>query len=142
MPLRVLAPAGTWRVVERRGIASVSRDRGTIAERGIDSIVVTPAKGSEADWALTLEHQRLGRFSYSRLDPVIDWSVRFFTWRDSTADPPRDSSAFAAVLRGEASFTRQAGRLDYMWYRPTITGIPQERFAIVATGSVKLARGE
>ena len=142
MPLRVLGPAGRWRVIERRGIASVSRDRGTIAERGIDSLVVTPAKGSEADWALTLEHQRLGRFSYSRFDPVIDWSVRFFTWRDSTADPPRDSSAFAAVLRGEASFTRQAGRLDYMWYRPTITGIPQERFAIVATGSVTLARGE
>jgi PA14 domain-containing protein len=39
-------------------------------------------------------------------------------------------------------FTRQAPRLDYLWYRPTMAGVPQERFAIVATGTVSLAAGE
>jgi len=145
MALRVLGPPGSWRVIERRGIASVSRDSGRVGSTGIDSLVVTPRAGQEGDWTLTLEHATAGarrRFSFSRFEPAIDWNVRFFTWRDSTADPPRDSAAFATTLRGTPALTRQAPRLDYMWYRPTIPGIPQERFAIAATGTVTLSRGE
>src|SRR5512146_2408899 len=52
LPLRVLGPAGTWRVVGRRGIASVSKDRGVVG----DTIVVTPTTGLD-DWRLTLEYR-------------------------------------------------------------------------------------
>ena len=45
------------------------------------------------------------------------------------------------MIRGTPIVTRQAPRLDYMWYRPTIQGVPQERFALAATGTVKLAPG-
>jgi len=147
--LRVLGPPGRWRVVGRRGIARVSSDSGRIGPQGADSITVTPAKGAEADWEITLDHLSDGsdrsrvsrRFSYRRFEPTIDWTVRFFTWRDSTSDPQRDTSAFAGLLGGTPVLTRQAGRLDYMWYRPTMAGIPQERFAIVATGAVTLPTG-
>jgi parallel beta-helix repeat protein len=147
--LRVLGQPGSWRVVNRRGVARVSPERGRIRANGIDSVTVTPANGSEGDWAVTLEHSApnaggrpiIRRFKYSRFEPRIDWAVRFFTWRDSTADPMRDADAFAALLRGEPAATRQAPRLDYFWYRPTIPGIPPERFALVATGGVALGNG-
>jgi parallel beta-helix repeat protein len=146
--LRVLGPAGRWRVVGRRGVASVSRDSGRTGERGEDTIVVTPAAGAEGDWELTLEHRADAergaprRFSYGRFEPAVDWTVRFFAWRDSTADPARNAAAFAELLRGTPLLTRRAPRLDYMWYRPTIPGVPAERFAIRATGTVTLGPGE
>ena len=56
-------------------------------------------------------------------------------------DPPRGDSAFAPVLRGTPVITRQVPRLDYLWYRPTIAGVPQQRFAVVATGTVTLGAG-
>jgi len=148
--LRVLGPAGRWRVVGRRGVARVSRDTGRVGPQGIDSIVVSPAKGSENDWELTLDHipatsrtwAPTRRFSYGRFEPAIDWNVRFFTWTDSASDPPRNAQAFAALLRGTPALTRQAPRLDYMWYRPAIPGVPRERFAITATGTVTLASGQ
>jgi len=147
--LRVLGPPGRWRVVGRRGIARVSSDSGRLGPQGVDSIAVTPAKGAETDWELTLEHvpesvgrsQPSRRFAYRRFEPPINWDVRFFTWRDSTTDPQRSSDAFAGVLRGTPVLTRQGARLDYMWYRPTLSGVPQERVAIVATGAVTLTAG-
>ena len=148
--LRVVGPEGAWRVVDRRGVAAVSRDTGRIRDGAGDTIAVTPAPGSERDWAVTLEHraarrdtsgESVRRFSYMRFEPAIDWTVRFFAWRDSTADPPRNAPAFAAMLRGRPMLTRQIPRLDYMWYRPTIAGVPQERFAIEARGSVTLGPG-
>jgi parallel beta-helix repeat protein len=148
--LRVLGPPGSWRVVARRGIARVSSEVGRLGASGADTIVVTPASGSERDWELTLEHVATGaragpaarRFSYRRFEPAVDWNVRFYAWRDSTADPGRDSAAFAAVLTGTPVVTRQASRLDYLWYRPTISGLPQARFAVVATGAVVLGAGQ
>ena len=144
--LRVLGPPGRWHVVARRGLARVSSDSGRLGPSGIDTIVVTPAAGSERDWALTLEHVGARgasprRFSYTRFEPPIDWNVRFFTWTDSTADPPRADSAFASMVRGTPAVTRQAPRLDYLWYRPTIAGVPPQRFAVVATGVVTLGAG-
>jgi parallel beta-helix repeat protein len=149
LTLRVLGPDGRWRVTGRRGIARVSHDSGRLGALGTDTIVVTPVKGSENDWELTLEHVQgadtrgpVTRFSYRRFEPAINWNVRFFTWRDSTDDPPANPDAFAALVRGAPALTRQAPRLDYMWYRPTITGVPQDRFAISATGLVHLGPGK
>jgi parallel beta-helix repeat protein len=144
--LRVLGPPGRWRVVGRRGLTRVSSERGRLGASGADTVVVTPAAGSEGDWSLTLEHVGAGggpprRFSYTRFEPSIDWTVRFFAWTDSTADPPRSDSAFAGMVHGTPVLTRQAPRLDYLWYRPTLPGVPQARFAIAATGVVTLGAG-
>jgi len=50
--LRTLGPAGRWRVVSRRGVASVSSETGAIG----DTISVTPQPDSAANWELTLEY--------------------------------------------------------------------------------------
>ncbi len=50
--LITLGPAGRWRVVSRRGIASLSSEAGTIG----DTISVTPQPDSTNDWELTLQY--------------------------------------------------------------------------------------
>lgn len=150
LPLRVLGPPGNWRVAGRRGIASLSAAHGSIG----DTIIVTP--GAAGDWELTLEYHGQAtvsprgvrrpagvpyRFSYSRFEPAAHWQVQFFAWADST-DPRTRAEAFQRLLAGSPLLSRTEPRLDYMWYRPTITGLPPEHFAAVATTSVDLAPGE
>src|SRR5262245_2759704 len=149
--LRVLGPAGSWRVTRRRGLQSVSAARGRVN----DTITVTPTSAAVTDWEITLEYRgaattslrgttrRAGtpyQFSYHRFEPARDWNVRFFVWSDST-DPRSKPEAFAKATSGVPVATQHPSRLDYFWYRPTITGIPQEKWAAVATSSVELGLG-
>lgn len=151
LPLRVLGPVGSWRMVGRRGIANVSKERGVVG----DTIVVTPTPGAD-DWRLTLEYSgsreivsprgmrtpagHLYQFWYERLSPRTNWHVRFYAWSDST-DPRRSPGAFRAITAQTPLVALTAPRLDYLWYSPTITSVPQSKFAIVATSKVSLAPG-
>lgn len=153
-PLRlaVLGPPGSWKVVNRHGIASLSRTAGKIG----DTIRVIPAGETPGEWDLTLEYRggetlsprgeprRAGQpsqFSFARYEPPVTWSVRFFTWNDST-DLRNKPEAFDALLRNEPLLTAQASRLDYEWYRPLVAGLPVERWALEATATVALPPGE
>src|SRR6185369_15084594 len=80
-------------------------------------------------------------FEYMRFEPIADWNVAFFAWTDGT-DPRTHADAFATLLRGTPTLTRAEPRLDYMWSRPAIPAIPQQKFAAVATATVTLAPGE
>jgi hypothetical protein len=154
VPLRlmVLGPEGRWRVLSRRGVAALSR----VSGRAGDTLAVTPATGSDGDWNIQLEYRGAAtvsprgirraagapyRFSYTRFEPPVDWAMRFFGWSDST-DPRTRPEAFASLLKGAPLLTRRAPQLDFEWYRPQIAGVPQERFAMQATGTVTLPRGE
>ena len=139
LALRVLGPAGAWKVTARRGVAALSKEHGSTG----DTIVVTPASAFENDWELTLEY-RGGRvtsprgitrpagapytFSYGRFDPIGPWQVSFFALADSVA--PRTPIT-----------TVSTPRLDYMWYRPTVPKVPQSSFRIAATADVTLGDG-
>ncbi len=152
VPLRlaVLGPAGgggTWRVVARRGVATISKTAGHVG----DTVAVTPAPASLGDWEVTLEYRgaatvsprgvlgaagRPYRFSYGRFEPPIDWTVKFFAWTDSaylfeTPIVPADPGAMP----------RGVPRLDFEWYRPTLSGLPLAHWSLEATGTVTLAPG-
>lgn len=139
LALRVLGPAGRWKVVGRRGIAALSKDHG----RTDDTIVVTPARDSASDWVITLEYRGSRvtsprgvnhaagtpyTFSYGRFDPIGMWHVSFFALADSVA--PRTPLT-----------TLDTPRLDYMWYRPTVPKVPQANFRVAATADVTLGAG-
>lgn len=153
VPLRlaVLGTEGKWRIVARRGVASVSANSGAMN----DTIVVTPRADSLRDWQVTLEyvgalamtprgaivpHGTPVRFSYGVFEPAQKWDVKFFAWSDGS-DPRSKAGEFAALLRGAPIQAASASRLDYMWYRPTVTGVPQAKWALEATSSVTLAPG-
>jgi parallel beta-helix repeat protein len=150
--LRTLGPPGKWRVASRRGVASLSSESGVIG----DTIVVSPKADSLGDWGVTLEYigavttsprgvvlgaRMPNEFSYSRFEPPIAWTTRFFTWNDSTSDPRKAPDAMTLLTRGAPILTAQLPRLDYEGYR-ALPNLPRENFALEATGSVDLAPGE
>ncbi len=149
--LRVLGPMGRWRTVHSRGLATLSPRSGKTG----DTITVTPARGEEGSWTLTLEYvgaSTVSRdgvrrpsgvpvpFSFAREEPVTRWHVRFFTWADST-DPRSKPDAFAALLRAAPLLAREDTRLDYFWSRPSIKELPRARIAIDASTSITLGAG-
>jgi parallel beta-helix repeat protein len=161
--LRVLGPAGAWRVVSMGGVASVSKDSGAVVIRPAlltafldDTITITPDRGYEFNWEITLDYigeatesprgekRAAGepyRFTFARYEPVMQWGVNFFAWPDS-ADPRTSPDAFSAVLRVPPLLWRTEPRLDYMWYSPPFRGLPQTKWAAVATSTVVVPPGE
>ena len=150
--LRTLGPAGKWRVVSRRGVASLSSESGVIG----DTLLVAPRVDSLGDWELTLEYVGTAttsprgvvlparvpyRFSYSRFEPPIAWTTHFFTWSDSSRDPRKSPDAMSVLTRATPILATQLPRLDYEGYS-ALPSVPRENFALEATGSVDLAPGE
>ena len=152
-PLRlsVLGPPGAWRVAGRRGVAALSRVSGHTG----DTLVVSPVPDSFGHWQLDLEYVGAAtvtprgerrpagapyRFSFGRFEPRADWTVRFFAWTEAT-DPRKNPGAFAALLDAAPLLERHEPRLDYLWYRPTVKGVPLANFAIEATTMVTLPAG-
>ena len=117
---------------------------------------MVPVAQASDDWDVTLEYRgaetvsprgvrsRAGkpvRFSFTRYEPRIAWSARFFVWGDST-DPRTKVDAFRAMLDSAKPVVELSpARLDYMWYRPSIKDVPQSRFAIRSKGRVSLPEG-
>ncbi len=147
--LRVLGPAGRWRVIGRRGVTAVSRDSGATG----DTVVVTPAADATDDWSVRLQFTgdtiRTPRgellapgtpypFGYERFEPRQRWSVLFFTWADTTTAAP---AAATRAIAGMPIMTRDDSRLDYLWYRPALHELPQAHWALSATSHVDLAPG-
>jgi hypothetical protein len=153
VPLRlaVLGPAGTWRLVERRGVAEVSASSGRIG----DTIRVTPHPDSTGDWNIALEYRGAAtvsprgaarpagvpvRFEWGRFEPAAAWRVRAWTWADSL--DPRTTGNWERLTSGQPVLQRTLPRLDMMWYRPTIRELPIARWALEASGTVTLPAGE
>jgi len=125
VPLRLatLGPAGAWSLVSHRGVTTLSHTIGRIG----DTIAVTPSRDSTGDWDVTLESGGV-RFSYSRFEPRIDWSVRFLD---------------SARVESPGAMPRGLERLDFMWYRPpaAYAFLPQSNWSLTATGTVTLSSG-
>jgi hypothetical protein len=144
-PLRVLGPAGRWRLVETRG-ASVGDSAGATG----DTIVVTPT-GPHDDWQVVLEYvgervvTRTGdtlaagtpvRFEYGRFRPAQRWRGLVATWDsggvpDTVAIVPAQA---VAVLDGLPA-------LDWMWFRPRVAGIPATNWMLSAATEMTLPAG-
>ena len=136
--LRTLGPAATWRVALVRG-AMVSDSAGMIG----DTIEVTPL-GPGEDWRLELvasgpAGERV--FTYERFEPPQRWAVRAVAW-DSLDDPRGADELSASLLARSPVFAGAMDRLDWMWYRPQVAGIPLERWALRAESVVTLPPGE
>lgn len=149
--LRVLGPAGSWRVRSKRGVSVLSATTGRVG----DTVTVQPQAGDESDWSVQLEYvgdavtmpngRRVARrvpvrFGYVRWEPVQQWTQKLYAWSDST-DPFTRPEAFAALLQGAPIVTRTAPRLDLFWSRPREAVIPASRWAMDATTTVELPPG-
>ena len=149
--LDVLGPTGTWKLSSARG-ADVVPKQGKVG----DAITVTPQGSGLVDYQITMAYvggevvsprgvvTAAGRpytFSYSRFFAPVNWTLRFFEYAES-ADPVKAPAAFADVLRGKPLRTLKADRIDYLSGGVLEDGVPRDRFAIVAEGSVDLPTGD
>ena len=148
---RVLGPAGRWRLSSMRGVAAISSRAGIVG----DTITVTPHRDSIGDVSMQMTyigaattssqgaHRPAGvpvPFGFTRYEPAQQWSVRVAAFTDST-DPRTTPRAFDALLRTAPGMTRTLPRLDWMWSRSPMPGVPATRMAMEATSRVVLPAG-
>lgn len=153
--LRVLGPAGRWKLVSRRGLKSVSKTSGAVGDTIVVSANVDAAGKVIPNWNVSLEYTGAATisprgvprsanlpttFSYEVFEPKTNWTVKFFVWND-TNDPRTKADEFKALINGTSSLTRTESRLDYMWSRPTIKELPPSKFAAVATSRITVPAG-
>ena len=136
LKLRVLGPAGTWRVQSVRA-ATLSAQSGEIP----GEVTVTPAPGRVVDFTVTLRDAAGAPFSYSRFFVPIDWTVRFFDASSAESVPPTPG-VFAALTAGAPIITQQVDRLDYLSSRAMAEGVPVNDVALVAEADAVLPDGE
>ena len=150
--LRVIGPAGTWKVSSITG-ATVSPQSGTVPQE----IAVTPAAGPAIDVDVALEYRGAAVvsprgaktaagapyvFHYTKYFVPIDWHVKFFEYTAET-DPVKQPDAFAKLVasgRPLKELTRD--RLDYMSGRSFEDGLPRDNFALTAEGTADLSPGD
>jgi hypothetical protein len=140
--LRILGPAGTWRLAGLRGVVSVSAEQGRVG----DTLTVVPTGGQEHDYAVILEvttdtphMNRWGepvpagqpvRVEWGRFVLPIAWHLEF----RPAPEVPFDSTARVVA-------TMDTTRLDLTWYRPPRPEIPQSGVRTTARGRVTLEPG-
>ena len=78
---------------------------------------------------------------YRHFAAPINWTVKFFPYTDD-AEPRSKLEAFAQVIAGEPIAMRQIKRLDFRGTRPWAEGVPADRFATVAEGTLEAPEGQ
>ena len=151
LKLRVLGPAGAWKVASIRG-ATVEPSAGRVP--GV--ITVTPVGTTPIDVDLKLTYVGAAvvgprgeaaaagtpyAFGYSRYFVPADWQIRYYTF-DEASRPDKNAEAFARVLAAVPVKIDRRDRLDYMSGGPIADGLPRDRVAIVAEGEIDLPPGQ
>ncbi len=144
--LRVLGPKGTWRLVSADG----GRANKTSGVTG-DEITVTMERGN-TDLRLAFEYVgeevvdprgrrtpagERHRFVYTQFEPAVAWNARWWTWTEAQ-DPLQAPEAFAARLKEPPTLTQTAARFDLISGRVMVEGLPADRIALHAEGTVNL----
>ena len=149
MTLRLLGPAGEWSDLTAEG-ATVEQNDGGIVR-------ITPNPGQMTD--LTVRAKWIGQadgvdefgrplpagqpvtVEYRRFAAPIDWAVKFFTYDDAT-EPRSQPEAFKQLIAGEPVATATTQRLDYSGGGPWAEGVPADKFAAVAEGTLEAPEGD
>ena len=150
LKLRVLGPAGEWKVQSVRG-ASIDATSGRVP----GTITVTPSPGPAIDVDVQLtytggavvgprgETAAAGApytFGYRRFFVPADWQIRYFTF-DETSRPDKNPDGFARVLTGTPVKSDRRDKLDYMSGGAIAEGLPRDRVALVAEAAIDLPPG-
>jgi hypothetical protein len=80
-------------------------------------------------------------FGYSRFFVPVDWQVRYYAF-DRDAVIVNEPGGFARVVAGAPIKAEHRDRLDFMSGRAIADGVPPDRVALVAEGTVDLPAGQ
>ncbi len=160
LKLRVLGPPGEWQVASVRG-ATVAPTAGRIP----GELIVTPSSAKlppaaapmkgPVDWDVRLTYRGGAvtsprgdvtpagspyTFGYSRWFVPVDWRVRYYAFDERSA-PTTHADAFLRVLAGSPVKEDRLDRLDFISGRSIADGVPADRVAVIADGTVDLPAG-
>ena len=158
LKLRVLGPEGKWTVKSIRGgnasaMSGVISSWATAPQGG--ELTVTPT-GIGTDLEVVLEYvggdvisprgQKTPagqpyRFSYRLFDPNAHWKVSAWTY-DEASDPIKAPAAFEARLKQPPTKSFAPSRFDYISGGVMIEGLPRDRYALNAEGTITLPVGD
>ena len=150
LKLRVLGPAGEWKMASVRG-ATIAPAEGTVP----GAITVTPAPGAAVDFDVQLTYRGAAvvgprgetaaagapyAFGYSRYVAPVEWRIRYFTF-DEASQPDKNPEGFARAVAAAPVKTERRETLDFMSGGAIAEGLPRDRVAIVAEGEIDLPPG-
>ena len=148
----VLGPKGSWKVFSVSGASVV----GTRSGETPGFLKVTMPAGTAVDVKLKLQYTGAKvtdyrgvttpagqpvTFGYSQFFAPIDWNIEFFQW-DNETDPRTQEKAFNILLAGPPLATAHSNKLDYSGYGTWAKGVPENNFAISATGDFTIDAGK
>jgi parallel beta-helix repeat protein len=148
----ILGPEGIWTLDDSFGVDSVSARRG----RTGDFITVWVSMKNVIDLTLNLTYigaettDRFGRvtpagesvpFSYHYFFVPIQWEVGWFAYDDAN-DPRTHPAEFDRLLDGAPAASETTQDLAYQFYRSPAEGLPPDRFATRAVGSLVVPEGD
>lgn len=150
--LRVIGPAGEWKVASAKG-ATVSPQSGSVPQE----ITVTTVPGPAIDIDVAFEYRGAAvvsprgaktlagapyLFHYAKYFVPIDWQIKFFEYTGAT-DPVKQPGEFAKLIAsGTPLKTLARDRLDYMSGGAFEEGLPRDNFAFAAEGTADLPPGD
>jgi parallel beta-helix repeat protein len=150
LKLRVLGPAGAWKIASVRG-ATVEPAEGTVP----GGIAVTPKPGAPVDIDVQLTYRGAAivgprgetaaagapyTFGYAKYFVPADWQIRYFTF-DEASQPDKNPDGFSRILAAPPVETDRRDRLDYMSGGAIVDGLPRDRVAVVAEAVIDLPTG-
>jgi parallel beta-helix repeat protein len=150
LKLRVLGPAGEWKVASVRG-ATLDVTAGRVP--GV--ITVTPVSRNLVDFDVQLTYTGAAvvsprgqpvpagapyAFNYRRFFVPGEWQVRYYAF-DEASRPDKSPEAFAKIAGGAPVKSDTRDRLDYMSGGPIADGLPRDRVALVAEAIIDLPPG-
>ena len=149
LKLSLLGPRGKWTLTSIKGGTASAKSGDIPSElivtptgRGLDldlefsyvgGVVVTP-RGTVYPAGASVP------FSYSLVEPGVDWSVSWFTF-DTNTDPLSAPAAFAARLRSTPLKTELLPRLDFLTSGVLTKDVPADRIAMRAEASIPVPAG-
>jgi hypothetical protein len=147
----ILGPKGTWKVAETRGVDALSANSGTVPgtmyvridpEKAGDVLVRLSYTGGETvDYrGVTTPAGQTTFFQYSKFVAPIDWTVSWYVY-DSSAQDPRTSTAYKAIIAGPKTYSVKTKELNYAWGGSPIAGIPADYFLTLAEGAFTIDSG-
>ncbi|HZH97536.1 MAG TPA: PA14 domain-containing protein, partial [Fimbriimonadaceae bacterium] len=154
----ILGPKGTWRVVQKRGIETLSSESGDVP--GFIDVTLPPGKASDVNLELEYRGDRVvddrgvatgkgmpHRFGYTKFFAPIDWRVRFHAWNPERVKDPKAAMPTPGELLSKAELDKplhelRTDRVDFGWGGSPATGVPADHFITIAEGELEIQQGE
>jgi hypothetical protein len=121
-----------------------------------DVISVTPGAAALTDYEIVLSYvgaevtsprgvvTPAGRpytFTFSKFFASADWTINYFGYPEAL-EPVTSPEGFAKMLAGKPAKTVKSDRIDFLSGGVLEEGVPRDRFALVAEGTITLPPGD